>query len=292
MHSITHVGYLHTLVHKCTLAYPIPPAPPCTHAPTPTSRSRNRRPATIALDDTYTTLEETLEDHPDIEVLPLVDGRQTRVLVGAVRRTFLETVLAAQQAIAYRAPPPNDDILESRTGMQSLLLTSPDQSPEHGLERGEEEPAASQPQGTDASSSLNVLPVDDVLLDKEDDMPRPRDMMHEPVDFTHCHIDSTPLRVIEQTPLSQIHTMFSLLQIDVMYVTTVGRLVGTITLTELSRAILEDDETTFQVSALQPHPSMGSTSQQRSANFDSTTSRTRSRAPAPSLDPSEGDTSL
>lgn len=86
--------------------------------------------------------------------------------------------------------------------------------------------------------------------------------MGEPVDFSSCHIDPAPLQIMEGTPLSnvschpsspilnslshtlfphdhasQIHNLFSLLSLQVVYVTSLGRLTGVVSLKDLRRVI-------------------------------------------------------
>ena len=88
--------------------------------------------------------------------------------------------------------------------------------------------------------------------------------MNEVVDFASCHIDPAPLQIMEGTPLSnvspihivkyptlfaifnrmlplslsvQIHNLFSLLSLQVVYVTSLGRLTGVVSLKDLRRVI-------------------------------------------------------
>ena len=62
----------------------------------------------------------------------------------------------------------------------------------------------------------------------------------EQVDWDAVEIDPSAVRLIEQTPLPQIHTMFSLLGIDEAYVTKLGRVIGVITLLDVRDAMLAD----------------------------------------------------
>ncbi|XP_024908113.1 chloride channel protein 2a [Cynoglossus semilaevis] len=58
-----------------------------------------------------------------------------------------------------------------------------------------------------------------------------------PVDFKNCKIDPAPFQLVEQTSLHKTHTIFSLLGLDHAYVTSMGRLVGVVSLKELRKAI-------------------------------------------------------
>ncbi|KAJ8271154.1 hypothetical protein GJAV_G00123360 [Gymnothorax javanicus] len=59
----------------------------------------------------------------------------------------------------------------------------------------------------------------------------------EPVDFNNCKIDPAPFQLVERTSLHKTHTIFSLLGLDHAYVTSMGRLVGVVSLKELRKAI-------------------------------------------------------
>ncbi|GAA6228353.1 chloride channel protein 2-like isoform X1, partial [Lates japonicus] len=61
--------------------------------------------------------------------------------------------------------------------------------------------------------------------------------LDEPVDFKNCKIDPAPFQLVEQTSLHKTHTIFSLLGLDHAYVTSMGRLVGVVSLKELRKAI-------------------------------------------------------
>ncbi|XP_037537248.1 chloride channel protein 2-like [Nematolebias whitei] len=61
--------------------------------------------------------------------------------------------------------------------------------------------------------------------------------LDELVDFKNCKIDPAPFQLVEQTSLHKTHTIFSLLGLDHAYVTSMGRLVGVVSLKELRKAI-------------------------------------------------------
>uniref|UniRef100_A0A9J8AT27 Chloride channel 2c n=1 Tax=Cyprinus carpio carpio TaxID=630221 RepID=A0A9J8AT27_CYPCA len=52
-----------------------------------------------------------------------------------------------------------------------------------------------------------------------------------------CKIDPAPFQLVEHTSLHKTHTMFSVLNLDYAYVTSIGRLVGAVSLKELREAI-------------------------------------------------------
>lgn len=61
--------------------------------------------------------------------------------------------------------------------------------------------------------------------------------MLKPVDFKKCSVDPAPFQLVERTSLLKVHSIFSLLGVHHAYVTTLGKLVGIVSLTELRKAI-------------------------------------------------------
>ena len=57
--------------------------------------------------------------------------------------------------------------------------------------------------------------------------------MLKPVEFQHCHVDPAPFQLVERTSLLKVHSMFSLLGVNHAYVTTIGQLVGIVSLKEV-----------------------------------------------------------
>lgn len=58
-----------------------------------------------------------------------------------------------------------------------------------------------------------------------------------PVDFSRCFIDPTPFQIVERTSLVKVHGLFSMMRIDLSFVTNLGRLEGMVTLEGLKQAI-------------------------------------------------------
>ncbi|KAM8954155.1 chloride channel protein 2 isoform 2-T2 [Pelodytes ibericus] len=61
--------------------------------------------------------------------------------------------------------------------------------------------------------------------------------LDEPINFNNCQIDPAPFQLVERTSLHKAHTVFSLLGMDHAYVTSIGRLIGMVSLRELRKAI-------------------------------------------------------
>ncbi|NXJ72065.1 CLCN2 protein, partial [Rostratula benghalensis] len=63
------------------------------------------------------------------------------------------------------------------------------------------------------------------------------EQLDQPVDFSSAKIDPAPFQLVEHTSLHKTHTIFSLLGLDHAFVTSIGRLVGMVSLKELRKAI-------------------------------------------------------
>ncbi|XP_042270336.1 chloride channel protein 2-like isoform X1 [Thunnus maccoyii] len=112
----------------------------------------------------------------------------------------------------------------SGIALKNLFCASPDTE-------GMEEPPA----------NLKSLLGDDG--DVEDDMTIreiaewEENQLDEQVNFNNCKIDPAPFQLVERTSLHKTHTIFSLLGLDHAYVTSIGRLIGVVSLKELRKAI-------------------------------------------------------
>ena len=63
------------------------------------------------------------------------------------------------------------------------------------------------------------------------------DQMKQEVDFGSCKIDPAPFQLVEKTSLVKVHSLFSMVGVNMAYVTTIGRLVGVVGLKELRAGI-------------------------------------------------------
>uniref|UniRef100_A0A6Q2ZBM6 Chloride channel protein 2 n=1 Tax=Esox lucius TaxID=8010 RepID=A0A6Q2ZBM6_ESOLU len=78
--------------------------------------------------------------------------------------------------------------------------------------------------------------------------------LDEPVNFDNCKIDPAPFQLVERTSLHKTHTIFSLLGLDHAYVTSIGRLIGVVSLKELRKAI----EGSVEVKGVKVRPPLAS----------------------------------
>ncbi|KAM9453025.1 chloride channel protein 2-like [Salvelinus alpinus] len=117
------------------------------------------------------------------------------------------------------------------------------------VDRPTEIPMPTSPQDHSGSTLKNLFRVRPDIEDLEDDFDVDDDMtireiaeweenqLDEQVNFDNCMIDPAPIQLVESTSLHKTHTIFSLLGLDHAYVTSIGRLIGVVSLKELQKAI-------------------------------------------------------
>eukprot|EP00076_Gallus_gallus_P024742 XP_015147031.1 chloride channel protein 2 isoform X2 [Gallus gallus] len=103
------------------------------------------------------------------------------------------------------------------------------------------EPAEAQGQAPRKAKHVRISVTEDLdlgdrmtpaeILDWEEQQ------LEQNVDFSSAQIDPAPFQLVERTSLHKTHTIFSLLGLDHAYVTSIGRLVGMVSLKELRKAI-------------------------------------------------------
>ncbi|XP_029028129.1 chloride channel protein 2-like isoform X3 [Betta splendens] len=126
----------------------------------------------------------------------------------------------------------------SGIALKSLFCASRDTE---GLEKNNNLERAPSPELRRPSKRVRISVVDDG--DLEDDMTIreiaewEEKQLDEQVNFNNCKIDPAPFQLVERTSLHKTHTIFSLLGLDHAYVTSIGRLIGVVSLKELRKAI-------------------------------------------------------
>ncbi|XP_047450165.1 chloride channel protein 2c isoform X2 [Mugil cephalus] len=126
----------------------------------------------------------------------------------------------------------------SGIALKNLFCASPDAE---GLEKNNNLEIPTAPEQRRPSKRVRISVVDDG--DVEDDMTIreiaewEEKQLDEQVNFNNCKIDPAPFQLVERTSLHKTHTIFSLLGLDHAYVTSIGRLIGVVSLKELRKAI-------------------------------------------------------
>ncbi|XP_030432160.1 chloride channel protein 2 isoform X3 [Gopherus evgoodei] len=172
-----------------------------------------------------------------------------------------ERAQAGRTSIAEK-PQDEADHKASDTGVRFQIGTEESSSaPPHGesrkplkpaLKRGPsslvESPTAGSPDHSGISLK-SLFCTNTATEPAEDQYELPGEMSHseiveweeqqldQPVNFNNSKIDPAPFQLVERTSLHKTHTIFSLLGVDHAYVTSIGRLVGIVSLKELRKAI-------------------------------------------------------
>lgn len=196
---------------------------------------------------------------------PLVDAPDSRILIGSVSRHYLKTMLDeqlkgvyehAQQILEHQRSEPEDSAVESSLQSTPVHSSPPERTPSpsnrdmlsrissvpQSLARlfgGQEEtdsPGLQALQELDEQrSQIDPASEDNQDIEALDQL---RDeLLSKTIDFKRSHIDPAPFQLVERTSLYKIHSLFTILALSHAYVTSIGRLVGVVTLADLSDAI-------------------------------------------------------
>uniref|UniRef100_A0A8C6LUI2 Chloride channel protein 2 n=1 Tax=Nothobranchius furzeri TaxID=105023 RepID=A0A8C6LUI2_NOTFU len=194
----------------------------------------------ITLNSSYRDLQEMLlTGH--LKTLALVECRDSMILLGSIERLQLQSLLSLQLSRQRRLEYLHQLAQETGTHDPLPSLTS-DSSPSSPcthihLNASTNTSARQEVHSNHISKAFffhisNFLsPICLQVAEWEDQK------LDELVDFKNCKIDPAPFQLVEQTSLHKTHTIFSLLGLDHAYVTSMGRLVGVVSLKELRKAI-------------------------------------------------------
>uniref|UniRef100_A0A7N6BTK7 Chloride channel, voltage-sensitive 2a n=1 Tax=Anabas testudineus TaxID=64144 RepID=A0A7N6BTK7_ANATE len=192
----------------------------------------------ITLNSSYRDLQEMLLTG-QLKTLALVESRDTMILLGSIERLQLQSLLALQ--------------LSHQRRLEYLRLLAQDNGTQDHLPSLATDSTPSSPcthTHVNALSNSNARQGVRFLVSTQQDSTEVEDCMtpseiaeweeqqlDEQVEFKNCKIDPAPFQLVEQTSLHKTHTIFSLLGLDHAYVTSMGRLVGVVSLKELRKAI-------------------------------------------------------
>uniref|UniRef100_A0A8C3S8E8 Chloride channel protein 2 n=1 Tax=Chelydra serpentina TaxID=8475 RepID=A0A8C3S8E8_CHESE len=228
----------------------------------------------VTLNCKYRDLQEVLY-RTKLKSLALVESAESMILLGSIERAQVAALLSSQLGYQRRlqymqeraqagttsgaekpqdeesssAPPHGDSRKPLKPALKrapSSLVESPTGDPEHsgialkslfctGTATEPAEVSAPLPpphppegiphrHGTLAPALCPIMEWEEQQLD-------------QPVNFNNSKIDPAPFQLVERTSLHKTHTIFSLLGVDHAYVTSIGRLVGMVSLKELRKAI-------------------------------------------------------
>ena len=189
----------------------------------------------ISYTSTYKEVQTLLAKSRRLKSFPIVDAPDSMILLGSIQRHTLEHLLESkliEEGIKNSKTKPklpdsslahqhngNCDVVDGRKKVK--FETQSPAKEGHSVDADLRSIASSNssPEIYDSHHTLSR----NVLLDK--------------VDFDNCQVDPAPFQLVERTSLHKVHSLFSLLGLGHAYVTSVGRLVGVVSLKELRVAI-------------------------------------------------------
>eukprot|EP00066_Takifugu_rubripes_P028542 XP_011617808.1 PREDICTED: chloride channel protein 2-like [Takifugu rubripes] len=191
----------------------------------------------ITLTSSYRELQEMLLTS-QLKTLALVESRDSMILLGSIERLQLQSLLGQQLSLQRRLE--QLQALAHNNGTQDLLPGPPGPpGPPGDSSPSSPSSPSDSPAGAHARQAVHFLDSAEVedCMSPSEVSEWEEQQLDEQVDFKNCKIDPAPFQLVEQTSLHKTHTIFSLLGLDHAYVTSMGRLVGVVSLKELRKAI-------------------------------------------------------
>uniref|UniRef100_A0A9J7ZG78 Chloride channel 2c n=1 Tax=Cyprinus carpio carpio TaxID=630221 RepID=A0A9J7ZG78_CYPCA len=205
----------------------------------------------ITLNSTYRDIIKILRSG-NLKTLPLVKSAESMLLLGSVGRVQLLGLLT-QRMQHLREDNASTMPVRYKVRFQTSTEESASASTAKPLKSALKKPPVDEEEITSVyDSGLNLKKFfcsrpeikameddsdaeDDTILQEIEEWEEQQ--LVEQVTFSSCKIDPAPFQLVEHTSLHKTHTMFSVLNLDYAYVTSIGRLVGAVSLKELREAI-------------------------------------------------------
>uniref|UniRef100_A0A674N0W8 Chloride channel 2c n=1 Tax=Takifugu rubripes TaxID=31033 RepID=A0A674N0W8_TAKRU len=179
----------------------------------------------------------------NLKTLALVESAESMILLGSIERAQLQALLSRQLSRARRLEYIRDRSVSEKKNLS--VLTVPSKNDENQRASQEVPPRLLKPPlgpirvpGIRPFKSMLfmfsslLLRILFLQIAEWEEM-----QLDEQVNFDDCKIDPAPFQLVERTSLHKTHTIFSLLGLDHAYVTSIGRLIGMVSLIELRKAI-------------------------------------------------------
>uniref|UniRef100_A0AAQ5YB37 Chloride channel protein n=1 Tax=Amphiprion ocellaris TaxID=80972 RepID=A0AAQ5YB37_AMPOC len=169
----------------------------------------------LSSQSTYRELNHLLEN-TTLKTIPLVDSKESMILLGSIERTELQAVLDWWLSAERRVFERGQSSPTSKVSWESFSFVD---------EEGGDDKETTPP------------PLTDSMSPEEPTNPWEEAELEKPIDMEQIRIDPSPFQLVERTSLHKTHTLFSLLGLSHAYVTSIGKLVGVVALKELQKAI-------------------------------------------------------
>ncbi|XP_045574719.1 chloride channel protein 1 isoform X3 [Salmo salar] len=206
-----------------------------------------------------------LLDSTSLKTIPLVDSKESMILLGSIERTELQAIsdwwLSAERRVFERGQGSLGQGWESFTFVdeeggetspvqdeQNRPLPSPkpqESSTNHTVSekrslqsvRGIFQRLFSSSSTSQAEAQESTPPPLTDTMSSEEIKAWEEEELDKPISMEEIRIDPSPFQLVERTSLHKTHTLFSLLGLSHAYVTSIGKLVGVVALKELQKAI-------------------------------------------------------
>uniref|UniRef100_A0A8C1FHX8 Chloride channel protein n=1 Tax=Cyprinus carpio carpio TaxID=630221 RepID=A0A8C1FHX8_CYPCA len=206
----------------------------------------------ITLNSTYRDLHEILLI-ANLKTVALVESAESMILLGSIERAQLQALLsqhvgrerrlefirdAERKRVSVVSTPSSEEggpKVNHEVRFQSSITPARPISPKPlkpALKRTSTAEKNIEIPTSNITHSLTYSSVEMLQIEEWEEQ-----QLDEQVNFNNCKIDPAPFQLVERTSLHKTHTIFSLLGLDHAYVTSIGRLIGVVSLRELRKAI-------------------------------------------------------
>uniref|UniRef100_A0A671WCL0 Chloride voltage-gated channel 1 n=1 Tax=Sparus aurata TaxID=8175 RepID=A0A671WCL0_SPAAU len=197
-----------------------------------------RRVKFLSSHSTYRELNHLLEN-TTLKTIPLVDSKESMILLGSIERTELQAVfdwwLSPERRVFERGQSSPGQ--GSKVSWESFSFVD-EEGGEEGADKVKRKHRSNNetnhPKKNIRCSESISLPCDWLLQIKAWE----EEELDKPVDMEQIRIDPSPFQLVERTSLHKTHTLFSLLGLSHAYVTSIGKLVGVVALKEVKSLFL------------------------------------------------------
>uniref|UniRef100_A0A8C7WB64 Chloride channel 2c n=1 Tax=Oncorhynchus mykiss TaxID=8022 RepID=A0A8C7WB64_ONCMY len=181
-----------------------------------------------------------------LKTLALLESSESMILLGSIERAQIQALLSLQLGRPRRLK-----YLRDRATAEKRLSVVSHPGSEDGSTMVNQEvhfQISTEETSLSSTPTPSMKPLKPALkrpsvVDCPTEIPMPtskkweENQLDEQVNFDNCMIDPAPIQLVENTSLHKTHTIFSLLGLDHAYVTSIGRLIGVVSLKELQKAI-------------------------------------------------------
>uniref|UniRef100_A0A4W6BSI3 Chloride channel 2c n=1 Tax=Lates calcarifer TaxID=8187 RepID=A0A4W6BSI3_LATCA len=164
-----------------------------------------------------------------LKTLALVESAESMILLGSIERAQLQSLLSQQLGRPRRL----QYIRERAAAEKKRLSVVSNPGSEDDSQRASQE----------VRFQVRIAEWEEKQLDEQ-------------VNFNNCKIDPAPFQLVERTSLHKTHTIFSLLGLDHAYVTSIGRLIGVVSLKETKGCLILLCLSVFSVSVVCSPPAL------------------------------------